>query len=79
MDNIAFFADKPEHKLKIAWSPDYFVAQGLPKGNDRFEFDWATGRTFRKMENGITVIRYKIGTRWGIFPVYEKFYLTNVE
>ena len=78
-DNTAFFVNKPERKLKIAWYPDYFVAQGLPKGNDRFEFDWATGRTFRKMENGITVIRYKIGTRWGIFPVYEKFYLTNVE
>ena len=79
MDNIAFFVDKPERKLKIAWYPDYFVAQGLPKGNDRFEFDWATGRTFRKMENGITVIRYKIGTHWGIFPIYEKFYLTKVE
>ncbi len=78
-DNTAFFVDKPERKLKIVWYPDFFIVEGLPKGNDRFEFDWSTGRAFRKMENGITVICHKTGTRWGIFPIYEKFYLTNVE
>ncbi len=79
-DNTAFFTDNTERKLRIIWYPDYFVAEGLPKGNDRFEFDWATaGYASRKMSHGVTAIRRKVGSRLGIFPVYEKFYLSGIE
>ena len=78
-DNTAYFTHKPDHKLKIAWYSDGFVAAGLPKGNDRFYFEWSGMSGKRKTKNGITGLRYKIGTKWGIFPVYKKFYITNVE
>ena len=78
-DNIAFFTDKPERKLKIYWYVDGFVAGGLPKGADSFEFDWSSLTSFRRMNNGITVLRYRTGSLWGIFPCYEKFYLTGLE
>lgn len=29
--------------------------------------------------NSITVLRYRTGSLWGIFPCYEKFYLTGLE
>ena len=78
-DNTAFFTAKPEPKLKISWYADGFVAGGLPKGSDRFEFDWSSLTSFRRMNNGITVLRYHTGSLWGIFPCYEKFYLTDLE
>ena len=78
-DNTAIFTDKPERKLKLFWYADGFVANGLPKGADRFEFDWAFLKSLRRMNNGITVLRYRTGCLWGIFPGYEKFYLTQVE
>ena len=78
-DNIAFFTDKPERKLKIYWYADGFVADGLPKGADRFEFDCSSLTSFHRMNNGITVLRYRTGSLWGIFPCYEKFYLTDLE
>lgn len=80
-DNTAIFTDKPERKLKIYWYADFFVASGLPKGADRFEFDWSSLRSLRRMNNGVTVLRYRTGSLWGIFifPRYEKFYLTQIE
>ena len=78
-DNTAIFADKPERKLKVYWYADGFVANGLPKGADRFGFDWSFLKSLRRMNNGITVLRYRTGCLWGIFPRYEKFYLTKVE
>lgn len=78
-DNTAFFTNKPDHKLKIIWYSDFFVAEGLPKGNDQFFFVWSGINHSRKADNGITVFRYKVGNRLGIFPVYEKFYLTGIE
>ena len=78
-DNTAFFTDKSERKLKIYWYADFFVASGLPKGADRFEFDWSSLRSLRRMNNGVTVLRYRTGSLWGIFPRYEKFYLTGLE
>lgn len=78
-DNTAIFTDKPERKLKIYWYADFFVASGLPKGADRFEFDWSPLRSLRRMNNGVTVLRYRTGSSWGIFPRYEKFYLTGLE
>ena len=78
-DNTAIFTDKPERKLKLFWYADGFVANGLPKGADRFEFDWAFLKSLRRMNNGVTVLRYRIKSLWGIFPRYEKFYLTQVE
>ena len=78
-DNTAIFTDKPERKLKIYWYADFFVASGLPKGADRFEFDWSSLRSLRRMNNGVTVLRYRTGSLWGIFPRYEKFYLTGLE
>ena len=77
--NTAIFADKPERKLKVYWYADGFVANGLPKGADRFGFDWSFLKSLRRMNNGITVLRYRTGCLWGIFPRYEKFYLTKVE
>ena len=78
-DNTAFFTNKPDKKLKIIWYSDFFVAGGLPKGNDQIFFVWSGINHSRKADNGITVFRYKVGNRLGIFPVYEKFYLTKVE
>ena len=78
-DNTAFFTYKPDHKLKIIWYSDFFVAAGMPKGNDQFFFVWSGINHSRKADNGITVFRYKVGNRLGIFPVYEKFYLTGIE
>ena len=78
-DNTAFFTDKPERKLKIYWDADGFVASGLPKGADRFGFAWSSLKSLRRMNNGITVLRYRTKSLWGIFPRYEKFYLTQVE
>ena len=78
-DNTAVFTDKPEQKLKLFWYADGFVANGLPKGSDRFEFDWSSLTSFRRMDNGITVLRYRTGSLWGIFPCYEKFHLTGLE
>ena len=78
-DNTAIFTDKPERKLKIYWYADFFVANGLPKGADRFNFDWSSLRSLRRMNNGVTVLRYRTGSLWGIFPRYEKFYLTGLE
>ena len=78
-DNTAFFTYKPDHKLKIIWYSDFFVAAGIPKGNDQFFFVWSGINHSRKADNGITVFRYKVGNRLGIFPVYEKFYLTGIE
>ena len=78
-NNTAFFTNKPDKKLKIAWYADFFVAEGLPKGNDTFFFVWSGIAWSRKTENGITALHYKVGSRFGIFPVYEKFYLTGIE
>ena len=78
-DNTAIFTDKPERKLKIYWYADFFVANGLPKGADSFKFDWSSLRSLRRMNNGVTVLRYRTGSLWGIFPRYEKFYLTGLE
>ena len=78
-DNTAFFTYKPDHKLKIIWYSDFFVAAGMPKGNDQFFFVWSGINHSRKADNGITVFRYKVGNRLGIFKVYEKFYLTGIE
>ena len=78
-DNTAIFTDKPERKLKIYWYADFFVASGLPKGADRFEFDWSALKSLRRMNNGITVLRYRTGSSWGVFPRYKKFYLTGLE
>ena len=78
-DSTAFFTYAPEKKHKITWDADGFSVSGLPKRYDRFDFDWSSLRMFRRMANGITVLRHKIGYRWGIFPVYEKFYLKGIE
>jgi len=78
-DNTAFFTNKPDHKLKIFWYSDFFVAEGLPKGNDQFFFVWKSIDWSRKSENGITAFRYTTGKLWGIFPIDEYFYLTKVE
>ena len=78
-DNTAFFTNKPDHKLKIAWYSDFFVAAGLPKGADQFFFVWSSIDWSRKTENGITALRYGNKKRWGIFPVNEIFYLTSIE
>ena len=78
-DNTAFFTYKPDHKLKIIWYSDFFVAEGLPKGNDQFFFVWESIDWSRKSENGITAFRYTTGKLWGIFPIDEYFYLTKVE
>ena len=56
-DNTAFFTYKPDHKLKIIWYSDFFVAGGLPKGNDQFFFVWSGINHSRKADNGITVFR----------------------
>ena len=78
-DNTAFFTNKPDRKLKISWYSDFFVAEGLPKGNDQFFFVWKSIDWSRKTENGITAFRYTTGKLWGIFPIDEYFYLTKVE
>ena len=78
-DNTAFFTNKPDKKLKIIWYSDFFVAEGLPKGNDQFFFVWKSIDWSRKSENGITAFRYTTGKFWGIFPIDEYFYLTKVE
>jgi len=78
-DSTAFFTYAPEKKYKITWDAGGFSVTGLPQRYDRFDFDWSSLRTFRRMANGITVLSHKTGYRWGIFPVYEKFYLTGIE
>ena len=78
-DSTAFFTYAPDQKYKITWDANGFSVTGLPKGYNRFDFDWSSLRMFRRMANGITVLSHKIGYRWGIFPVYEKFYLTRIE
>ena len=78
-DNTAFFTNKSDKKLKIIWYSDFFVAEGLPKGNDQIFFVWKSIDWSRKSENGITAFRYTTGKLWGIFPIDEYFYLTKVE
>ena len=78
-DNTAFFTNKPDKKLKIIWYSDFFVAEGLPKGNGQFFVVWKSIDWSRKTENGITAFRYTTGKLWGIFPIDEYFYLTKVE
>ena len=78
-DNTAFFTNKPDKKLKIFWYSDFFVAEGLPKGNDQFFFVWKSIDWSRKTENGITAFRYTTGKFLGIFSIDEYFYLTKVE
>lgn len=78
-DNTAFFTDAPDRKIRIIWYSHFFVAEGLPKGKDQFFFVWSGAIWSRKTENGITILRRKVGKRYGIFPVYENFYLTKVE
>ena len=56
-DNTAFFTNKPDKKLKIIWYSDFFVAAGMPKGNDQFFFVWSGINHSRKADNGITVFR----------------------
>ena len=78
-DNTAFFTNTPDKKLKIIWYSDFFVAEGLPKGNGQFCVVWKSIDWSRKTENGITAFRYTTGKLWGIFPIDEYFYLTKVE
>ena len=58
IDNTAFFTNTPDKKLKIIWYSDFFVAEGLPKGNDQFFFVWKSIDWSRKTENGITAFLF---------------------
>ena len=78
-DNTGFWTHTPERKLKISWHPDGFSIAGQSGENAFFEFDWTSLKMFRRMENGVTVLRLKHGYKWGIFPIYEKFYLRKTE
>ena len=78
-DNTGFWTHAPERKLKITWHADGFSIAGQPGKNAFFEFDWTSLKMFRRMENGVTVLRLKHGYKWGVFPVYEIFYLRKIE
>ena len=79
-DNSAVLDNEPDKKLKISWNINTLVLEGLPKGNDTFYIDCKIGpRGYRKINTSETVLKYPIGSQWGIFPVYEKFYLKGLK
>ena len=80
-DSSAVFGRKPDKKLKVSWYTNKLVCGGLPKGADTFYIDCGTASSgfFRDIDGGVTVLKYPIGSQWGIFPVYEKFYLKGLE
>jgi hypothetical protein len=80
-DNSAILDSKPDKKLKVGWNINTLVLEGLPKGNDTFYIDCGTASSgfYRNIDGGVTVLKYPVGSRLGIFPVYEKFYLKGLE
>ena len=80
-DNSAILDSKPDKKLKVGWNINTLVLEGLPKGNDTFYIDCGTASSgfYRNIDGGVTVLKYPIGSQWGIFPVYEKFYLKGLK
>ena len=80
-DNSAILDSKPDKKLKVGWNINTLVLEGLPKGNDTFYIDCGTASSgfYRNMDGGVTVLKYPVGSRLGIFPVYEKFYLKGLQ
>ena len=80
-DNSAILDSKPDKKLKVCWNINTLVLEGLPKGNDTFYIDCRTASSgfYRNIDGGVTVLKYPVGSRLGIFPVYEKFYLKGLE
>ena len=80
-DSSAVFDGMPDKKLKVAWYINKLVFAGLPKGADTFYIDCGTASSgfYRNIDGGVTVLKYPIGSQWGIFPVYEKFYLKGLQ
>ena len=80
-DNSAILDSEPDKKLKVGWNINTLVLEGLPKGNDTFYIDCGTASSgfYRNIDGGVTVLKYPVGSRLGIFPVYEKFYLKGLE
>ena len=80
-DSSAVFDGIPDKKLKVSWYINKLVFAGLPKGADTFYLDCGTASSgfYRNMDGGVTVLKYPVGSRLGIFPVYEKFYLKGLE
>ena len=80
-DSSAVFDGIPDKKLKVSWYINQLVFAGLPKGADTLYIDCGTASSgfYRNIDGGVTVLKYPIGSQWGIFPVYEKFYLKGLE
>ena len=80
-DSSAVFDRMSDKKLKVSWYINKLVFAGLPKGADTFYLDCGTASSgfYRNIDGGVTVLKYPIGSQWGIFPVYEKFYLKGLK
>ena len=80
-DGSAVFDGMSDKKLEVSWYINKLVFAGLPKGADTFYIDCGTASSgfYRNIDGGVTVLKYPIGSQWGIFPVYEKFYLKGLE
>ena len=80
-DGSAVFDGMSDKKLKVSWYISKLVFAGVPKGADTFDIDCGTASSgfYRNIDGGVTVLKYPIGSQWGIFPVYEKFYLKGLE
>ena len=80
-DSSAVFDRMSDKKLKVSWYINKLVFAGLPKGADTFYIDCGTASSgfYRNIDGGVTVLKYPIGSQWGIFPVYEKFYLKGLK
>jgi hypothetical protein len=70
-----------DKKLKVCWYINKLVFEGLPKGADTFYIDCGTTSSgfYRNIDGGVTILKYPIGSQWGIFLVYEKFFLKGPE